>query len=271
MSGKNGMVSCCYREQLGYALYATFREPKLYRMAVTGDWSGLIARCRSHPKEAAFVHKYPPADTALHRILQASWSSMTTNADTDTATCHSEIDSCSRDDALIVPLDQETMEQFVALKLAAVQSLLEANPHAASLADILGRTPLHLACMDIVPNNEKALAIVSEILRVYVSAATRADSHEQRTPLHYLVARNDHVNIGLVQALLDSSDGGPTDVSACLGRDLCGDTPLDIVERRRDEIDNAQEVLAMLRQSAVAKSERCAEAEPSVVGDGSTS
>jgi Ankyrin repeat len=258
------MVSCCYREQLGYALYATFREPKLYRMAVTGDWSGLIARCRSHPKEAAFVHKYPPADTALHRILQASWSSIT---NTDTATCHTENESCSRDDASI-PLDQETMQQFVALKLVAVQALLEANPHAASLADILGRTPLHLACMDIVPNNEKATAIVSEILRAHVPAATLADSHEQRTPLHYLVARNDHVNIGLVQALLDSdsSDRGPTDVSACLRRDICGDTPLDIVERRRDEIDNAQEVLAVFRQSVVAKSERRVEAEPSVIG-----
>jgi hypothetical protein len=260
------MVSCCYREQLGYALYATFREPKLYRMAVTGDWSGLVARCRSHPKEAAFVHKYPPADTALHRILQASWSSATSN--TDTATCHSENESCSRDDTLI-PLDQETMEQFVALKMAAVQALLEANPHAAYLTDILGRTPLHLACMDIVPNNEQAVAIVAEILRVNGSAATLADSHEQRTPLHYLVARNDHLNLALVQALLDSdtsSDSGP----ACLRRDICGDTALDIVERRRDEIDNAQDVLAMLRQSVPAKSERCAEAEPSVVSLAST-
>jgi hypothetical protein len=69
-------LQCCYREQVAYKLYSTFREPALYRMALLGDWEKVPSRCVSHPKEATFVHKYAPNDTALHRILRTELGEM---------------------------------------------------------------------------------------------------------------------------------------------------------------------------------------------------
>lgn len=42
-----GSLHCCYREQLAYSLYGIFREPKLFRLAVRGDWDEIPNRCHS--------------------------------------------------------------------------------------------------------------------------------------------------------------------------------------------------------------------------------
>jgi hypothetical protein len=231
-----GIAPCCYREQLGYALYATFREPRLYRMAVTGDWEGIPARCKSHPKEAAFVHKYPPADTALHRIVNAS--SLTTLA-SSIVVCENDSHG-TLDEPVPMAMNQETVDQFIALKMAAIRALLEANRQAASLTDTFGRTPLHLACMDVT---DGGAAAALEILSANPMAATVTDVNEQRTPLHFLVARNAHVPLDLLTALVQKCD-----TTIVQRRDICGESPLDIVERRMNEIDNAAKVLDILRQ-----------------------
>ena len=131
---------CCYREQLGYALYAKFREPKLFRMAVTGDWDLIPSRCRSHPKEATFIHKYPPADTALHRMLRPVMS------------------SCTGTDE--VQYDQQTLDKMNELRIRAVIALLDANRDAALVRDSFGRTPLHWACMNVVDSISGNAAII---------------------------------------------------------------------------------------------------------------
>lgn len=214
-------MQCCYREQLSYALYTKFREPKLFRMAVTGDWDMIPARCRSHPKEATFVHKYPPADTALHRMLRSATA-------------------CSQG------LDSEAVQQMNEMKLAAVSALLEVNPQASELPDSFGRTPLHLACMDVAG---AGVATAALILEVNPDAAMAVDS-EQRTPLHYLIARNETIPMDFLSQMLERCP------SAVFRKDVVGDTPIDCVEQRIDEIDNAAVVLALLKAIPDAKLEQ---------------
>jgi ankyrin repeat protein len=209
--------NCCYREQLSYALYAKFREPKLFRMAVAGNWDKIPARCRSHPSEAAFVHKYPPADTALHRILRPA------------------IASCS--DTTEQNFDQKTLVKMNEMRNAAVSALLEANPSSALVRDSFGRTPLHWACMNVGAYNDNNTA--SLIIKSCPEAVPVLDS-ERRTALHSLVARNVHIPIDILTLLLD------IDCSTGLRCDIVGESPSQIVDRRKVEIQNAEEVLKVL-------------------------
>jgi hypothetical protein len=215
-------LHCCYREQLGYAFYAKFREPKLFRMAVTGNWDLIPDRCRTHPKEASFVHKYPPADTALHRMLRPF------------AACEEQ------------QLDGETVDKMNELKLAAVSALLDANRQAAGLPDSFGRTPLHLACMDVAGGGTTAAAMILDVQPI---ALTAVDS-EQRTPLHFLVARNETIPVDLLSKMLEQYP------EAVFRQDIVGDTPIDIVEKRKNEIHNAAHILELLKAIPDPKAER---------------
>jgi hypothetical protein len=218
-------LHCCYREQVGYALYARFKLPKLYKYALSGDWDLIPARCRSHPKEASFVNKYAPNDTALHRLLQCDCTTTANSQDETTLHC---------------------MEEW---KHEAVVAFLEANQQAAALPDAFGRTPLHLACSDVSScssflnrsNDEEENAIALLIAQANPHAASVQDKIDQRTPLHYLVARNDEIPIGLLCKLLEYCP-----LALCF-QDITGETPTDIVERRCDEIGNADAVLQILR------------------------
>ena len=206
---------CCYREQLGYAWYATFREPRLFRMVVAGDWDLVPARCRSHPKEAAFVHKYPPADTALHRILRP------------TLTCE---------------WDADTWEKMNDLRVAAVVALLEAHPPAAIVRDSFGRTPLHWACMNVDTTWSKGGGQAARIIAETNPDAVSMVDSEQRTALHALVARcHGAIPLDLLSLLLSR------DPSVVDQKDVVGDTPLDIVQRRWTELPNAKAVLDILQ------------------------
>lgn len=202
-------TQCCYREKLGFALYSKFREPKLFRMAVTGTWDLIPLRAQSHPDEAKFVHKYPPADTALHRILRM----------------HTTTEG----------------EQLMEVKLEAVKALLEANPAAAGLADSFGRFPLHLACMNTSSGSEIACCL----LRADIHIAEQLDI-EQRTPMHFLVARNNLVPLALLRELVERCP------ESVYQRDIVDETPLDIVERRGSDIVNYAEVVETLKAVAIA-------------------
>lgn len=209
--------NCCYREQLSYALYSKFREPKLFRMAAAGDWDKIPARCRSHPTEAQFVHKYPPSDTALHRILRPAIS---TCSDTTEQKC-----------------DQQTLDKMNEMRIAAVIALLEAHPPSVVIRDSFGRTPLHWACMNVVAYNESYAAAL--IIKSCPEAVPLLDS-EHRNALHALVARNNFIPMDVLSLLLE------VDSSTALVADIVGETPLQIVERRRAEIQNAEAVLKTL-------------------------
>lgn len=230
-----GMERCCRLETYRYTLYTKFQEPKLFRLAAKGDWDMIPERARTHPKEAAFVHRYAPMDTALHRVLRPT----TTNS------------SCA------VHMDEETQQEMNVMKLKAVAALLEAHRQALLIQDSFGRTPLHLACMDIRNGGAEAAMMIMD--SVHDGAAACVPDTEGRTPLHYLVARNDIV-------LQDNnSDDGAMEIvnnnnihlelisklvafwpEALSRKDIVGETPLDVVTARRGEWSRADELLTLL-------------------------
>lgn len=280
-------LHCCYREQFAYALYAKFRQPKLYRMAENGDWERIPARCASHPKEAAFVHKYPPNDTPLHRILRPLSSSSTTSSS-----------GCEENNSDVLDhMDDDTaVQQMLHWKMEAVIALINAYPSCVHVRDSFGRNPLHLACMDMKGGGDVAAQYLLNLATTSMNSNAKSNSNnkkndknsttttpglyhgdtaaattsthqqqddassttattttssssslsclacvmdvvEKRTPLHYLVARNANVPISVLDAVVLQYP------QAMHMKDVTGETPLDILRRRQDEIQNVDELL----------------------------
>mmetsp|Transcript_19713 Transcript_19713/g.45883 ORF Transcript_19713/g.45883 Transcript_19713/m.45883 type:complete len:269 (+) Transcript_19713:59-865(+) len=218
---------CCRFEKLKYAIYKRCCEPKLYKYAERGDWDLIPQRCKSSPKEASFVHKFPPSDTALHRLIRVSSGMM---------------------DGVGSTIQQQ--QQFKQVQLEAVSALLGANPSAAYMPDAFGRTPLHLACMDIQWNRQ-AVARLAEVgceAPVGSCPLTHQDM-EGRTPLHYLVGRNQHIPIDLLEQMILVRP------SLLEMRDLVSETPLDICLERKHEIENVEEVLQVLKTPTIPQQE----------------
>lgn len=194
-------VQCCYRESLRYTLYSVLHEPKLYRLAVSGQWDRIPDRCANYPKEASFVHKYPPSDTALHRILEV---------------------------VLTDDEKEEDEENLHTLKRNAARAVFHAYPAALAVANAFGRTPLHLACMDPHPSSaELAVDFVSS----YPRAAAGTDV-EQRTPLHHWcsILHKMIPNVETVEkVIILLLEQNPDTVNA---KDMAGETPIDIAQRR---------------------------------------
>ena len=219
-------MHCCYREQLAFSLYSKFREPRLYRAAGhMEEWDSIPARCQSHPKEALFQHKFAPNDTALHRIFRVV-----------------PVPVCNEYECEIVRLDPVMEEQ----RLRAVQALLAANQQAAAIQDAFLRTPLHLACMDLPRSGSSTsstgtAAAATLILENDPGGIACITDVEKRTPLHFLLARNDEIPIPFLQALMQH---GPAAVHMA---DAVGETPIDIVVRRTKEIAHAEIILEMLQ------------------------
>jgi hypothetical protein len=159
-----------------------------------------------------FIHKYAPNDTCLHQIL--------------------------RFPALEMDVDSDTRHFLEQIKVDAISALVQTHRPIASLTDSFGRTPLHLACMDVNNCGETALDV---ILEAWPKAAAHQDM-EGRAPLHYLVARNDDIPLGILQKII------ATCPAALTMKDLVKETPLDLVESRRSEIRNADDVLQLLKQ-----------------------
>lgn len=198
-----------------YSLYSKFREPKLFRYAAEGEWDLIPKRCQNHPHEAAFVHKYAPMDTALNRLLR-------------TQSC----ETCS----------DEVKQSIMDMKHAAASALLEAHPGAATTPDSFRRTPLHWACMDVTGNHtENGESIIMTVLERAPSAMHMLDI-ENRTPLHYLVARSDVIPLQLLAKMVALAP-------ECLAiKDTVAETPIDIIRSRDDEIENYDEVITTLQK-----------------------
>lgn len=214
-------LQCCYREQVAYAFYERFRLPKLYKYASSGNnWDLIPARCRSHPKEAAYIHKYAPNDTALHRVLRHSTH-------------------CA---------DETTRTYMQEWKRQAVESLLQAYPAATSATDAFGRTVLHVVCMELFVISEKDeqmnensdTAIAMRVADANPCAGQERDTIEKRTPLHYLMARHDRIPLALLSKLLEYAP------QAMTLKDTTLETPLDIFQRRETEITNSTDVRRIL-------------------------
>lgn len=212
--------NCCVWDQYKYSIYRRLNEPKLYRFAAKGEWDLIPARCRSNPKEAAFVHKYPPQDTALHRLLR-------------TQSC----DQCN----------EEVKSNIFEMKKDAVKSLLTCNPAAATTNDSFRRNPLHWGCMDLPSHLNVTSSSLNEVssencilvmLMDRVPEALSMRDIESRTPLHYLVARaQGTVPTSLIAKMVALFP------AALEMEDEVGETPLDIVKSRRNEISNADDLI----------------------------
>jgi hypothetical protein len=255
--GGGGDHQCCYREQLAFNIYSKFCEPKLYRLATKGDWDLIPARCKSHPKEATFRHKYAPNDTALHRILRLAADGLCTTE--ETVQVEAETTSSSPPSPSLSPPHHQDIA--VTMKFNAIQAIVKAHPSAASIPDAFGRTPLHLACMDVCSASDTA--VLQLLLMVPTTTGSAASSSkaavsaawlllqdvEKRTPLHYLLARsNGMIPLDALQVLLQACP------EAALVPDVVKETPPDIVTRRGNdgEIENIDQVLAMLQQYSTA-------------------
>jgi ankyrin repeat protein len=216
-------LPCCYREHLLYNLYCKFAVPKLYRMAAAGDWDEIPERCRARPKEASFVHRYPPYDSALHKLLRP-----------DHAVLQQE-------------LDDDTAKEIGKIKLKAVEALLEADKDTACVPDAFGKTPLLLACVDGSP---VALEAAAMILEVNPKAAHIPDCKKQCTPLHVLVSsqgnwkdadtENLETRLILAEKLLQENP------SAAHQPDVNGETPLDLAKRQTDHTSSTDALLKIL-------------------------
>lgn len=202
---------CCRMERYKYALYTKFKEPRMYRLAAKGDWGPIPHRCRTHPKECEFIHRYAPSDTALHQIL--------------------------RFPALELDVDCNTKECLEKIKEEAMASLIDTYRPMVQVKDSFGRMPLHLVCMDIANCGETSFY---RILDAYPQAAAHQDM-EGRSPLHYLVARNDVIPLSVLEKLMNAC------LEALKMTDLVKETPIDLVEARRNEIQNANVVLKQLK------------------------
>ena len=222
-------LQCCYREQVAFKLYSTFREPSLYRMALTGNWDLIPSRCTSHPKEASFVHKYAPNDTALHRILRTELRQI----------------SC---------VDDNGRSKLVQWKFQAVAALLEANRDLTTMRDSFGRTPLHLACMFYDDMDDNA---VSTLLVQSDASALMMQDVEGRTPLHLLLMQGS-ASPELVKIMIEACP-------AVVGmEDAVRETPLDVCMRQATSIRSSgaagdgEALLQMLKSVPNAKSPRMA-------------
>lgn len=155
--------SDCVVQQSLYLFYTKFRVPKLYRYVDQGKWHKIPSRCMRYPHEAHFVHRYPPYDTALHRLLRTP-----------------DVRSTEYKQFL-VNLDPEIKAEMNQLRIKAILALIQANPSIVSITDWFGQTPLHLACI----NAECTKGTAEILLDAYPKAALIQDK-SGKTPLHYL-------------------------------------------------------------------------------------
>lgn len=204
---------CCVWDTYKYTLYTKFREPWLYRFAAKGDWDLIPNRCKKHPKEANFVHKYAPKDTPLNRLLRT--------------------ESCSQ-------CSEDMRQNIFEMKHKAVAALLDVNVNAALYQDSFQRTPLHWACIDAVGNHGDLDDSIIFMLIEKAPQAVHMTDMEKRTPLHYLVARNDEVPLKVLAKLVAICP------EALNMKDEVGETPLAIIKSRREELHNVDDLLRTL-------------------------
>lgn len=227
-----------------YAVYRKWGVPKLFRMADRGEWDAIPERARKYPKEASFIHKYAPQDGPLHRLLRPLHVPCPISFSYEEDPFYkNSTDILTEEEVIELEEKKKLMNDPVVaeLLLDAVTAIVEANPVAASKPNTFGRTPLHLACMELTGPRAQA---ASYLIR-HTPMTTIAIDCGGSTPLHFLLGNpiND-----IPEALI--SQYLKADPSALERHNRCGLTPLDVFVKSAANEDDARERRELLKKLA---------------------
>jgi len=204
---------CPFRQGF-YSFYTRFKVPKLYSYVYKGKWHKIPSRCKNHPREAKFIHRYAPCDTALHRLLRPP------------GLCSPEYEN------FLSTTDPAMQDEIAQLRLKAVRALVKANPSIISTPDCFGRTPLHLACINVQYSKGTA-----ELLLDACPAASLIQDTSGKTPLHYLLTEGQHVPSILIEEFVAAA---PNTLTMA---DRKGRTPIDIAKLNGEQSDSLKKLL----------------------------
>lgn len=199
---------CIIRQGL-YTIYTRVQVPKLYRYVYEGKWHKIPLRCKTHPRETKFIHRYAPCDTALHRLLRPPEP-------------HSE-----EYEEFLRNTKPDMQAEIVQLRLRAVCALMEANPPMLLTPDCFGQTPLHLACVNV----EYTMGAAEMLLNACPRAALIQDT-SGKTPLHYLISGDQNVPTHLIEMFVKTAP------EALKSADRRGLTPVDIAKLKAEKSDS---------------------------------
>jgi hypothetical protein len=211
-------------------IYQRCCVPRLFRYADQGHWDKIPHRASMAPREAKFVHRYAPAETALHRVvrsLRVISCQEVTNAFANGQNNQTPPQTDSNEDSREPETAEETVtenEEFGNLMLAAIGSILKAYPAAASIPNMFGRTAMHLVCMDLSPARKEAALLLLE----HSPQTVKEIDHFGRTPLHYVLDQQQNsitsnLSLELVRSILLHD---PKALQQC---DTSKETPYDLL------------------------------------------
>mmetsp|Transcript_20861 Transcript_20861/g.45223 ORF Transcript_20861/g.45223 Transcript_20861/m.45223 type:complete len:235 (-) Transcript_20861:53-757(-) len=183
-----------------YAFYRRWGVNKLFRMADQGHWDKIPKRVKQHPQEALFVHRYAPQDSPLHRLLRPLHVTCPSGDPSEPTYKHST-DVLTQEERLEMEAKKELMNDpdIAEMLLQAVQSIVEANPAGVAKRNMFGRTPLHLACMELTV----ARAQAAEYMIQHTPMTTVIADNAGNTPLFFLLSNPpEDIPDSLIEALL---------------------------------------------------------------------
>jgi hypothetical protein len=94
--------------------------------------------------------------------------------------------------------------------------------------------------MDVASNHGESEDSILLLLLDRAPQAAHMTDVEQRTPLHYLVARTDEIPVKLLAKMVALYP------EALSMKDEVGETPLDIIQSRKDELNNVDDLIRTL-------------------------
>lgn len=164
---------------------STRATPEREGNTTTPSWEDIIARCETHPFEAAHLDRR--GRTCLHAACAKK---------PPLAAVHAILQACGRHGETVLEKDKHGRTPLILAvcsnaDLAVISLLLTKCPKATMYSDHLGDLPLHLACGNYDCGQDE---LVRMLLSVYPGAA-RQESFNGRTPLHSAVENGAPVSV----------------------------------------------------------------------------
>jgi len=127
------------------------------------------------------------------------------------------------------------------MMLQAIRAIAEAHPSSVAKTNMFGRTPLHLACMDLTFSRAQA----AEYLIRHTPMITQLTDHTGSTALHYLMENQDASTVIPHSLLLNYLQADPQALERC---NKSGFTPLDLYLQSSRSVPTRQSHFAVRRQ-----------------------